>query len=99
MRLLVNSERKWTMRIYKVASLLIAAALTLGCVGCGSEKTKEKSKKAKKKTESITVADETVTDELTTDEQNVMRPTAADGKYMKQAYDLLQSKQYTLRLT
>ena len=87
------------MKRESIAAVLAAAVLALGCVGCSSQKNKDSSKAAKnKKNSSASSAEESSADELVTDEQSEFTLTAQDGRFITQAYDLLQSEQYSIRL-
>lgn len=87
------------MKRDKIAAVFAAAVLALGCVGCSSEKKKDSSKAAKKnKNSSSLAAEDGGADKLLTDGQTEATRTALDGKFIMQAYDLLQSEQYSMRL-
>ena len=89
------------MNTRKFAALLTAAALMMCCAGCGSKKNKDKKKTVKSKDPVVvTTADEEIPEDvITTSEMTEPAPTAADGKYITKAYELLQSGHYSVRLT
>lgn len=89
------------MKRERFAAALVAAVMVLGCIGCSSNKNKDSSKAAKKnkdKSSSSSSVANNGGDELVTGDQSEVTLTAADGKYIMQAYDLLQSGQYSMRL-
>ena len=85
------------MKIYKLAAVLTAVALAFSCAACSQKKSK-KSKSAKKNNTSSTAADESAQDEIVTDGE-VDSVTSQDGVHIRQAYDLLKSDQYRIKLT
>lgn len=87
------------MKRERIVAALAAAALMLGCVGCGSGKKKDSSKAANKDKNSSTAYeyDEVIPDGSVTDEQSSAQ-TALSGRYIMQAYELMQSGHYSVRL-
>jgi len=80
-----------------------AAALVLCCASCGDKTNKDSSKAADKKKNitSSAVEESSAEDAQTTSGEDSGEPalTAVDGQFIMQAYDMLQSSQYVLRLT
>ncbi|MBQ8965522.1 hypothetical protein [Ruminococcus sp.] len=91
------------MKANRLAAVLAAAVLVLGCTACGSKKDNKDSKKTadkkNKDTSSAVVNDDDSIDETVTDEQTESALTAVDGQFIMQAYDVLQSGQYSVKLT
>lgn len=85
------------MKIYKLAAVLTAAMMAFSCTAC-SQKNSKKSKSAKKHKTSSFVTDESTADEIITDGETDS-VTAQNGVHIKQAYDLLKSDQYRIKLT
>ncbi|SEL25661.1 hypothetical protein [Ruminococcus albus] len=85
------------MKIYKLAAVLTAAVLAFSCTAC-SQKNSKKSKSAKKHKTSSIVGNESAADEIVTDGE-ADSVTSQDGVHIKQAYDLLKSDQYRIKLT
>ena len=85
----------------RILAAAAAALLALGCAGCGSEQDKDNKKSADKKNKntSSTVTDDSSEDEITTDEQSAPTLTSVDGQFIMQAFDVLQSSQYSVKLT
>ena len=82
---------------------MTAAALVLCCASCGDKTNKDSSKAADKKKNitSSAVEESSAEDAQTTSGEDSGEPalTAVDGQFIMQAYDMLQSSQYVLRLT
>ena len=82
---------------------MTAAALVLCCASCGDKTNKDSSKAADKKKNitSSAVEESRAEDAQTTSGEDSGEPalTAVDGQFIMQAYDMLQSSQYVLRLT
>lgn len=82
---------------------MTAAALVLCCASCGDKTNKDSSKAADKKKNitSSAVEESGAEDAQTTSGEDSGEPalTAVDGQFIMQAYDMLQSSQYVLRLT
>ena len=82
---------------------MTAAALVLCCASCGDKTNKDSSKAADKKKNitSSAVEESSAVDAQTTSGEDSGEPalTAVDGQFIMQAYDMLQSSQYVLRLT
>ena len=82
---------------------MTVAALVLCCASCGDKTNKDSSKAADKKKNitSSAVEESSAEDAQTTSGEDSGEPalTAVDGQFIMQAYDMLQSSQYVLRLT